>query len=91
MANSPKWSLNELYNAIVSNQFIIMNINEIEHGIQFILYEDLMINWYYKKGSTVAQGKKSAHRERLYALINSDSNANDTDTYPEAIPPTYRD
>lgn len=90
MPSSPQWTLSKLYNTLISNKNIVMYMNEIDHGIQFVLYNDLKINWYYKNGSTVVQGKKSLHRDRLCKLINSDNGANSISTEPEATPSKYQ-
>lgn len=87
---SPKWPLDKLIATLATNKFIAVDYCRIDYGIQISLEGNMNINWYDKSGRAVVQGKPSPQLDRLKSLIGYSDDRIDADSYPEAIPPTFR-
>ena len=85
---SPKWTLHNLLQAIIVNNFTIVQINELEHGIKITFARNMQIIWYRKEGRTVVNPSSAPERERLCNVIHRINDDDGIERFPEAIPPT---
>ena len=68
---APLWELDALITMLESNWITIQSTKEIDHGLQLVIEDNLFIDWYHKRGSTVPRGKPLHKVDQLKALVKN--------------------